>query len=289
MKTNINKNQIKLPGGTNGQALVKLSNADYDFDWGDVNSISSQPFSGIIQYNIIDTVTPSSNTILELSDGTLFTYLWSTTNKYYISYDKTKVYKLESVGTGGSNFTLTLEEYTGNANGSIGTLAATYTRSSSTVIGSAVSFGNNHNAFCVEGGTLFAPVTETGATEYYTEYTLSGASITSPVLTNMQYDSTATEQFSYRYWVYDGTYHYIQNVSGASAIAKRSYSSPNFTTVSTANASRLLSTQAYQIGMTQLLITNFFKISGSKIGNFCSPGTSTNLYPGIIYAEVNTI
>lgn len=33
MKTNINKNQIKLPGGTNGQALVKLSNADYDFGW----------------------------------------------------------------------------------------------------------------------------------------------------------------------------------------------------------------------------------------------------------------
>ena len=33
MKTNINKNQIKLPGGTNGQALVKTSNADYDFDW----------------------------------------------------------------------------------------------------------------------------------------------------------------------------------------------------------------------------------------------------------------
>jgi len=289
MNTQANKNQYKIPGGTTGQALVKLSNADYDFDWGDVNLNSSQPFSGIIQYNILDTVTPGSNTILELSDGTLFTYLWSTTNKYYISYDKTKVYKLESVATGGSNFTLTLEEYTGNGNGSIGTLANTYTRSSSTTIGSGVSFGINHNAFCVEGGKLFAPVTETGATEYYTEYTISGVSIGSPVLTNMQYGSVATEQFSYRYWVYDGTYHYIQNLGGAGAIAKRSYSSPSFTTVATASASRLLSTQAYIIVTPELLITNFFKISGGKVGNFCSPGTSSTIYPGIIYAEINTI
>lgn len=38
MNTQANKNQLKVSGGTTGQALVKLSNADYDYDWGDVSS-----------------------------------------------------------------------------------------------------------------------------------------------------------------------------------------------------------------------------------------------------------
>lgn len=37
MKTQTNKNQYKIPGGTTGQALVKQSNTDYDFDWGTVS------------------------------------------------------------------------------------------------------------------------------------------------------------------------------------------------------------------------------------------------------------
>ena len=36
MKTQANKNQLKVSGGTTGQALVKLSNADFDYDWGNV-------------------------------------------------------------------------------------------------------------------------------------------------------------------------------------------------------------------------------------------------------------
>ena len=39
MTTRINKNQIKIAGGLLGQALVKQSNADYDYDWGDVFGI----------------------------------------------------------------------------------------------------------------------------------------------------------------------------------------------------------------------------------------------------------
>lgn len=35
--TRINKNQIKIPGGTTGQGLLKQSNSDYDYDWGDVS------------------------------------------------------------------------------------------------------------------------------------------------------------------------------------------------------------------------------------------------------------
>lgn len=36
MNTQTNKNQIKVSGGTTGQALVKLSNTNYDYDWGTV-------------------------------------------------------------------------------------------------------------------------------------------------------------------------------------------------------------------------------------------------------------
>ena len=38
MNTQANKNQLKVSGGTTGQALVKVSSADYDYDWGDVSS-----------------------------------------------------------------------------------------------------------------------------------------------------------------------------------------------------------------------------------------------------------
>ncbi len=65
MKTRTNKNQIKLQGGSTGQALVKLSNADFDYDWGNVAGGGSgniaEEFDDFI--NWVDTDDSSDNPI----------------------------------------------------------------------------------------------------------------------------------------------------------------------------------------------------------------------------------
>jgi len=225
-------------------------------------------------YNLVDTVIGKS--ALELSDGTffMFTPTGSGFVNYSISSDKTKVYKMTIAYTSGSNYNLTLEEYTGNANGAIGTLANTYTGSGSHTVGN----NNYSGALFVNGTSVFVPLANGTASTKYTEYTISGASLTSPVITNLDYEPTNSNYLNF-YWFHDGTNYFIWNNGGSTGnVRKFSYSAGTFTPVSASSGiSSYLSTQSLSSNAgVNILFINYFKILTGKIVNFTSLKTSAS-------------
>lgn len=69
MKTQVNKNQIKIPGGLINQALIKNSSADYDFGWAD-QSGSGSIVGGLGNKIGINSVSANTYTI-SIPGGTL--------------------------------------------------------------------------------------------------------------------------------------------------------------------------------------------------------------------------
>lgn len=251
--------------------------------------------------NFFSTSTPSyglispdtgSTAVLELSDGTLFSYPVGTYNNYCITADKTKVYKATITYTIGSNYTISLEEYIGNANGSIGTLAVTYTGTGAHTVGT----NNFEGGIFVDGNKVFIPLANGTSLKFFTEWTLSGTSLTSPLTTNLNY-STLTNFVNF-YWFYDGTYYYTYNNAANDLITKWTYSAGTFTSVATASLSTSIDTQTSYgtaIGVDPRMKLLFFRIVTGKIGNFGMLVTTGSTFSapkfvsGVIYLENSSI
>lgn len=247
-------------------------------------SVSSTPsLYSVPDYDLVDMSGTGVKCALELSDGTFFIYTLTNANfnNYSISPDKTKVYKLTIAYTVGSNYNLTLEEYTGNGSGSIGTLATTYTGTSSHTVGN----NNYEGGIFVNGSKLFVPLAANGSVSAsYTEWTLSGTSLITPISAGMTYATTGDYRGSF-YWFYDGTYYYIYNPPfsglGNGRITRCSYASGvGFSPIAstpgvnlTGISSKLGTQSVYYIAVDNwcYMLLYYFKIEGGKVVNFCFP------------------
>ncbi len=235
-------------------------------------------------YDVVDPAVYQS--VLELSDGTFFAFTPTGVGfvNYSISPDKTKAYKMTITYTGGSNYNLSLEEYTGNGNGSIGTLANTYTASGSHTVGN----NNYSGALFVNGNTVFIPLANGTASTKYTEYTISGANLITPVVTNLDYETTNTNYINY-YWFHDGTDYYIWNFGGSGNVRKFTYAAGTFTAgASSSGVSKLVSTQSISLnaGVYRLLV-NYFKIESGKVVNLtCLKTSASTLAAPVIVSGV---
>lgn len=262
-----------------------------DYDLSTTGSVGSL-INGNVIYGLTQVPTTGQYGALELSDGTMYSYIPGLLNQYCITPDKTKVYELAITYTIGSNYNIVLNEYTGNGNGSIGTLSATYTASSSHTVGT----NNFEGSVFVNGSSVFVPLASGGFLPRYTEWAISGVSLVSPVTTNLSYSTLSN--FANFYWFYDGTNYYTYNNGANDLITKFSYSAGTFTSLATAPLSTSIDTQTSYgtgIGIDPRMRLNFFKIKSGKIGNFAgiitasSTFTSPQFVSGVVYLENSTI
>lgn len=125
MNTQANKNQYKIPGGTTGQALVKTSNTDYDFDWADVVGGGGSSGPSLIYLGAGTASGPDQqfnqplllNEVVQNNVGSKKWGAWGTTSggvlftadKYFYDYDQNLVFGITIYNQSSGNYDLRID------------------------------------------------------------------------------------------------------------------------------------------------------------------------------------
>lgn len=155
----------------------------------------------------------------------------------FVSTDGLTLYTLGYATNGSGQVTLTLKSYDTS-------LTLTNTATGTFTIGAGVTVQASPNilSFFVDGSNLVAELSPQGSTtlNFWTQYTISGTTLSSPTATNLQYFDGFTSFVYHNTAVNDGTNIYLQgaiNSSGqylpGNSAVKYTYSSLTFTSVAT--------------------------------------------------------
>lgn len=184
--------------------------------------------------------------------------IWSNTGAFSScvtkSSDGTKLYEMSVGGSNFSPWTFTLKEYD---------LSGSLVNTSTFVTAAGFMFRTDCIGAVVVGNKVIVSAefnVSVPASGFWTEFTISGASLTTSTATNLAINTSSTVSY---FGGYDGTNIYIAlGISGnplSNGVTEYSYSSPNFTTISTFNQPSVVSTTP----SPQEQFFNGFEITGS--------------------------
>lgn len=232
MSTQINKNQYKIPGGVTGQALVKQSNADFDFNWGSVNggtgifgqgqelkiALNQKTATSALKFGNFVIIEGSAYTTDALTGAIISAGISLSGGSYSISEDGLTLYGCAA--SGGINTSASVTLYTYDINLTLTQTSSWSVGSATTSRGSAIggSTATQPCPFFVQGGhlvTLGFGVAAGGAFSdaFATDFVISGSSLTSPTDTNVRIYQNSGGQTAY--WNYATVYNGEVYIQGA--------------------------------------------------------------------------